>query len=91
MRVDFRPSVIEARIYDKGGYRERSAYRGSFVMHIVGDTAYNTLLTKVAGRRAGCAWDEEIDAETADYLLSLGVKRVVYEHKGKQVVRELEP
>ena len=88
MRVDFRPSVIECRIYDKGGYKERSAYLGSFVMHVVGDTAYNTLLTGVC-EEDECTWDTEIDAETVEYLLSIDVKRVIYEHKGKQVERKL--
>ena len=87
-RVDFRPSVVECRIYDKGSYKERSAYRGSFVIHVLGETAEVTLLTGVCSDSA-CAWDQEVDAETVDYLLRLGVKKAVYEHKGKQVERRL--
>lgn len=87
MRVDFRPTVVECRIYDKGGYKERSAYRGSFVLHLLGEVAEVTLLTGVCEDDA-CAWDAEIDAETVEYLKSQGMRRVRYEHKGKWVERE---
>ena len=90
MRVDFRPSVVECRIYEKGGYQQRSAYVGSFVMHLAGDEALLTLLTGENDREA-CVWDQQIDREVARYLLSKGIRKVRYEHNGDRVVRELVP
>ena len=88
MRVDFRPSVIECRIYEKGGYEQRSAYIGSFVMHLAGEEAMITLLTGVSESEA-YTWDHQIDREVARYLLSKGIRRVRYERNGDRVVREL--
>ena len=89
-RVYFHPSVIEARIFDKGSPKERAPYLGSFVIHLIelGEVAEITLLTGIC-REDSCAWDMEIDKEVQAYLLSLGVKRVRYEHKGKMVNRNL--
>ena len=86
MRVDFTPTVIEARIYDRGSYKERSAYRGSFVMHVVGETATITLLT---GECSDCAWTPAVNRKMTEYVRRLGVKLLTYEVKGKRVERRL--
>ncbi len=88
MRVDFKPSVIECRIYEKGGYKQRSAYAGSFVIHLAGDEALVTLLTGTTNNDS-YSWDHQIDKEVSRYLISKGVRTVRYEHNGDRVVRKL--
>ncbi len=87
-RIDFRPTVIEARIYDKGGYKERTKYLGSFVLHVVGEAAELTLLTGVGGKDKR-SWDSELDAEMFEYVQSLEVAKLTYEVKGKKVTRNV--
>ncbi len=82
------PTVVECRIYDKGGYKERSAYLGSFVMHVIGETAWVTLLTGIC-EEDKCSWDAELDQEMLDYARGMGAVVLRYEHKGKQVERRL--
>ncbi len=88
MRIDFRPTVIECRIYDKGSYKERTSYLGSFVIHLLDETAEVTLLTGICKEDA-CSWDSQLDDELENYLRSIDIKYLSYEHKGKKVIRNL--
>lgn len=89
MKVDFRPTVVECRVYDGGSYEERSPYKqGSFVIHILGDVAEVSLLT-AAYDMMHSAWTPTVDRETVRYLRENGVKRMRYEHKHKYVERRL--
>lgn len=88
-RIDFRPSVVECRIYEKGGYTDRSAYQGSFIVHIIGDIAVGALLTGQS-EHDKCTWDMETTRELMDYLSGLGVRTYEYEHKGKRKRIDIE-
>ncbi len=86
MKLDFRPSVIECRMYERGSYEEKSPYVGSFTVHVFGDRAEITLLTGICEGDT-CNWSPSIDKQVTDYLANLGVKEISYEHKGKRIVR----
>ena len=90
MIVEFTPTVVEARIYETGGYKERSAYVGSFTVHITGDEAHVTLLTGTEFDSDGCyTWTKHTNTQMQDYLRRRGVRWLNYECKGRKVRRDL--
>ena len=88
MKVEFTPATIEARIYETGGYKERSAYVGSFIIQVMGDEAWISLLTNV--EESECyAWTKGIEQQTREHLRRMGIRWVTYECKGQKVRRDI--
>ncbi len=88
MHVEFTPTVVEARIYRQGGYKERSAYVGSMVIHMVGDEAWISLLTNA--KESECAaWSRAIDRQVETYLVEQGIRWASYECGGRKVRRDI--